>query len=738
MYRLSLTGDQGMEQVRQVLFSSSLADFIGGAAGIEISMPIGSLLDTTFKLESNLTTGYGWELLPSTGIGFSRAGEPSFTARSRGYGVPSVETLVLHPDYMGNAVIRLVYRRSFEPDEAVTRHLFIHLSAQALQIDLSDPDPKVIANADTGVPPQTPNPIAEIPVKGALPSSWDWRTAGIVPAVRNQGSCGGCWAFGTVGVMESAIVKAGGPMTDLSEQFLISCNTSGWSCSGGLTAHKWHYDTLAINQAAIGAVLEADDPYTAANGTCSLSYNHPYQLSGWQFIVPSEFTMPTVDQIKNAIYTYGPVTAGVCADSGWDGYTGGVYNPAANGCSGSTNHQIVIVGWDDATSTWIVRNSWGPSWGESGYMHLKWDTTGTKSRVGEGTSWVAWVGDTPAPFGKSSPAHGSFDQPASPLLSWGTSSTAESYEYCLDASNNSLCNTSWISTSTSTSVPLGSLASGTYSWQVRAINASGTTQANAGAWWSFTIGPGQSVYLPLVVKSAPLPGSFNKTAPANNATNQSTAPTLSWGASSDFTSYEYCLDASNNNFCDAAWVSTAASTSAPLSGLAASSTYYWQVRANNAAGSTYADAGTWWSFTTAAASTGPKAGFWQSNTGDEFYVTPDQANVSSFSVYVNVSGCGSYKITHALSVPIGNNQFSFTGPFYASGSFDSSTSAHGTDGLNSFNISGCGTVNGGPWSWTATWQNSNQPAPHSMDEGSSPSITILPFPALYHHLIGNH
>ena len=503
MYRLVLTGDQGMEQLRQVLYSSLMADFIGGAAEIEVNMPVGSLLDIPFKLESNLTTGYRWEVLPSAGIGFAQSGESTYTTRSGGYGLPSVQTLVLHPDYLGSGIIKLVYRRPFEPDEALTRHLYINLSAQALQIDLSDPDPQVIsAPADMGAAPETPNPIDEIPIKGTLPASWDWRTAGIVPSPRDQGGCGSCWSFGTVGVMESAIAKAGGPLTDLSEQFLVSCNTSGWSCSGGLTAHKWHYNALGKNQSTIGAVLEADDPYTASNGTCSVSYDHPYQLSGWQFIVATEFTMPTVDQIKNAIYTYGPVTAGVCADNGWSGYTGGVYNPSTNDCNGSTNHQIVLVGWDDATSTWILRNSWGPSWGESGYMHIKWDTTGTKSRVGEGTSWVAWAGATPAPFGKSSPARGFVDQPANPVLSWGASSTAESYEYCIDTSSNSTCNTSWIPTGTGTSVPLSSLPAGAYSWQVHAINDSGTTEANAGTWWSFTVGPGRRFFLPLVLMSA--------------------------------------------------------------------------------------------------------------------------------------------------------------------------------------------------------------------------------------------
>lgn len=106
---------------------------------------------------------------------------------------------------------------------------------------------------------------------------------------------------------------------------------------------------------------------------------------------------------------------------------------------------------------------------------------------------------------------------------------------------------------------------------------------------------------------------------------------------------------------------------------------------------------------------GPDPGFWESTTGDEFYITADRQYVDNFAIYINVSGCGSYKITHNPVEPISNNHFSFSGSFYASGSFNSTTTASGSDGLSNFYISGCGTINGGPWSWNATWQNGSQP-----------------------------
>ena len=106
---------------------------------------------------------------------------------------------------------------------------------------------------------------------------------------------------------------------------------------------------------------------------------------------------------------------------------------------------------------------------------------------------------------------------------------------------------------------------------------------------------------------------------------------------------------------------------------------------------------------------GPTPGFWESTTGEACYGTTDRYFVDNFAIYINVSGCGNYKITHLPPEPITNDQFSFTGSFYASGTFNSETSASGSDGLSNFNIPGCGIINGGPWSWNATWQNSSQP-----------------------------
>ncbi len=316
----------------------------------------------------------------------------------------------------------MVYRRSFEKNIPVHAHLQLNLDSTISVLEINDPTPKELKSSNYAVANGSNDPFAELHLK-SLPAFWDWRTSGIVPSVRDQGACGSCWAFGTVSVMESAVRKGGGPLVDLSEQFLINCNNDGWDCDGGLTASMYHTNTLGKSQNAAGAVLESIKPYTATNGSCAVALPHAYKSSSWQFIVADEFTMPTVDQIKTAIYTYGPVTAGVCAGSGWDSYTGGVFaTDETSQCGGQTNHQIVLVGWNNNTQSWILRNTWGTAWGINGYMNIKWNT----SRVGEGTSWIRYVGTNPTGLTAYRPAGDTYA--VKPTYSWSKMGTTASYK----------------------------------------------------------------------------------------------------------------------------------------------------------------------------------------------------------------------------------------------------------------------------------------------------------------------
>ena len=194
--------------------------------------------------------------------------------------------------------------------------------------------------------------------------------------------------------------------------------------------------------------------------------------------------------------------------------------------------------------------------------------------------------DNPGAFGKVAPADKVIGVPTNPTLSWGTSDRATVYEYCLDTIDDDTCDGAWVDAGMDTSVDLSGLIKGTtYYWQVRALKTAGTTYADEGIWWSFTV----------IVNP---PAAFGKTAPMDVAIDLSTSPTLSWEASTGAASYAYCYDLTDDGTCDGTWTSTGTDTSVNLSGLSNDTTYYWQVQAVNAGGTTDADTGTWWSFIT--------------------------------------------------------------------------------------------------------------------------------------------
>jgi C1A family cysteine protease len=204
-----------------------------------------------------------------------------------------------------------------------------------------------------------------------LPAQWDWRTMNGVTPVKDQGGCGSCWAFGTIGAAESMLAIKSDTTVDLSEQQLIACNTLSYGCSGGW----WVFDML-MNP---GAALESAFPYSESDAVCGGPYLFPFKINGWAY-VDGEDKLPDKNKIKQAIHDYGPIAAAVYVGDAFQAYTGGVFDrdelPDMGwlDCSESTdvNHAIMLVGWDDNKGAWILRNSWGTSWGENGYMYIKY------------------------------------------------------------------------------------------------------------------------------------------------------------------------------------------------------------------------------------------------------------------------------------------------------------------------------------------------------------------------------
>jgi len=188
-------------------------------------------------------------------------------------------------------------------------------------------------------------------------TSVDWRkVAGVVNAVKNQQQCGSCWAFSTIGSTESRWAIKTKTLLSLSEQQLVDCDRDqDQGCNGGLMDNAFTY--LETH----GAELESDYPYTAADGTCQ------FDASKAKVTVKGFVDVPASDAGLAAAIAQGPVSVGVAANNFWQFYSGGV--ASLSDCpDAQLDHGVVAVGY--TADAWIVRNSWGPSWGESGYIRL--------------------------------------------------------------------------------------------------------------------------------------------------------------------------------------------------------------------------------------------------------------------------------------------------------------------------------------------------------------------------------
>lgn len=196
-----------------------------------------------------------------------------------------------------------------------------------------------------------------------IPDSYDLREIGGIGPVKNQGQCGSCWAFGTLNTVESAAFTAGHEeYIPLAEQFLVDCDTKvDNGCHGGL---PWEAYAYIIEEGGVPA--EADYPYTAKDGTCSKDpETYVYSVESWSQVGKDEDV-----EIRAAMMEKGSISIGIHAGSGMMGYKGGVWK--AKFCGKRLNHAVNIVGWgeDKGEPFWLIRNSWGSSWGEDGYMRI--------------------------------------------------------------------------------------------------------------------------------------------------------------------------------------------------------------------------------------------------------------------------------------------------------------------------------------------------------------------------------
>ena len=195
--------------------------------------------------------------------------------------------------------------------------------------------------------------------------SCDWREKNVVVGIKDQAQCGSCWAFSTITAEESAWAIAGNKLISLSEQNLVDCVTACYGCNGG-----WPYKSYDYVMSKQGGqfMLEDDYPYTAVDGTCKWDASKAVaKVTGY-----TEVKSYSEDDLAAKVSSMGP--ASICIDaSNWSFqlYTSGIYDESR--CSGySLDHAVACVGYgtENSTDYWIVRNSWGTSWGEQGYIRM--------------------------------------------------------------------------------------------------------------------------------------------------------------------------------------------------------------------------------------------------------------------------------------------------------------------------------------------------------------------------------
>eukprot|EP01063_Lacrimia_lanifica_P039821 TRINITY_DN8849_c0_g1_i1.p2 TRINITY_DN8849_c0_g1~~TRINITY_DN8849_c0_g1_i1.p2 ORF type:complete len:333 (+),score=101.25 TRINITY_DN8849_c0_g1_i1:47-1045(+) len=198
----------------------------------------------------------------------------------------------------------------------------------------------------------------------AAVSAIDWRDKGCVTSVKQQGQCGSCWSFSTAGNIEGQWAAAGNRVTDLSEQELVDCDKNDHGCGGGYQDHAFKW--LLTNRSG-EIVTDAAYPYTSGatkkHGTCQDLTGKPVgaKISNYTMLAHNETDMAAW------VATKGPLSVGVDATF-WFGYKGGVMTY----CQGRwVDHAVLVVGYGhDGVDYWIIKNSWGAEWGESGYIRI--------------------------------------------------------------------------------------------------------------------------------------------------------------------------------------------------------------------------------------------------------------------------------------------------------------------------------------------------------------------------------
>ncbi|RLN11487.1 zingipain-2-like [Panicum miliaceum] len=207
----------------------------------------------------------------------------------------------------------------------------------------------------------------------AVPAAVDWRKSGAVTGVKNQRSCGGCWAFSAVAAMEGINKIVTGKLISLSEQELIDCDRKSHGCKGGRMDYAFQF---VISNGGIDS--EADYPYTARDGTCNEAKKKKKVVS-----INSYGHVPANNEkaLQMAVAKQ-PVSVAIEAGGrDFQLYKSGVFDGA---CGTKLDHGVTAVGYGSAGGKdfWIVKNSWGTGWGEGGYIRMRRNVAAPTGKCG--------------------------------------------------------------------------------------------------------------------------------------------------------------------------------------------------------------------------------------------------------------------------------------------------------------------------------------------------------------------
>ncbi|KAG5900618.1 hypothetical protein JTB14_017470 [Gonioctena quinquepunctata] len=210
--------------------------------------------------------------------------------------------------------------------------------------------------------PTLPAKRAEFAFEGDLPTEVDWRKKGAVTEVKDQGSCGSCWSFSITGTVEGQNFLKTGKLLSFSEQQLVDCAKGECvGCDGGELNDALDY--VVSN----GLELEENYPYKEEDSTCK--YNESIvavKVKSYEVVKAND-----ENELQKAVATKGPVSVAICASFWFQLYSSGVLDDSDCGnLPEDMNHAVLAVGYgtQDGTDYWIVKNSWGPTWGMDGYV----------------------------------------------------------------------------------------------------------------------------------------------------------------------------------------------------------------------------------------------------------------------------------------------------------------------------------------------------------------------------------